>query len=307
MTKIWQWLRLCLTAACVALLLAGCAKKTTDDDEDLDTPQTKKKAAGGVALSATKTPVEAPSFGPLRGTVTFDGDRSAFPMPANLVSQMDAQADKKICCMGDTANYSWKIGEKGGLANVVVWLRPPDGKFFPKPPDDRKTWSDELRLDQPYCTFEPHVSVAYPSHFDPESKKQVSNNQKFLVLNSAPVLHNTRYQGNPLKYSGDSKNLPAKQGDLVSTIEIPLKPDDSYPITLNCDVHKWMKAYVWAFDHPYAAVTKQDGTFEIPNAPLDTDLNIVAWHESAGFINGPKGTPVKLKEGQPQNFTVKAK
>jgi len=69
-----------------------------------------------------------------------------------------------------------------------------------------------------------------------------------------------------------------------------------------------MRAYVWAFDHPYAAVTKEDGTYEIPNVPAGAKVRIVAWHEVPEFINGgSKGEEITIKDGDPKNFSVKAK
>jgi hypothetical protein len=49
--------------------------------------------------------------------------------------------------------------------------------------------------------------------------------------------------------------------------------------TVNCDLHKWMKGYIWSLETPYAAVTDKDGHFEIKNVPAGAELQIVAWHE----------------------------
>ena len=45
-----------------------------------------------------------------------------------------------------------------------------------------------------------------------------------------------------------------------------------------------MKGYVWAFDHPYSAVTDAAGNFTIPNAPVGA-WRLVVWHEAVGFRN----------------------
>jgi len=45
-----------------------------------------------------------------------------------------------------------------------------------------------------------------------------------------------------------------------------------------------MKANVWVLDHPFVAITKEDGSFEIPNVPIGK-VRIVAWHEQAEFVN----------------------
>ena len=44
------------------------------------------------------------------------------------------------------------------------------------------------------------------------------------------------------------------------------------PCNVNCDFHKWMSAYHLPLDHPYAAVTDEDGNFTsttCPPAPMN--------------------------------------
>jgi len=305
-----QWLKVLSLALTITLTLAliGCSKKTSDDDDDDDSSG---PGPGQISASALRTPVEAKSFGTLKGKITFEGD--AAKVLASFKAQMEAHKDRPRCMEGDTSNPAWKIGAENALANVVVFLRAPDGKFFPKPPDERKTWPAKVVVDQPFCAFEPHVSVAFPQFYDPASKDaehMESTGQIFEVINTATVLHNTRYEGSRLKYAGDSVNLKAfdpKKDKEPALVAIPLKADDTVPVTLNCDVHKWMRGYVWAFEHPYAAVSKPDGTYEIKFVPLDTELSIVVWHEAVGFVNGAKGATIKLKDNDVQNFTVKPK
>ena len=37
-------------------------------------------------------------------------------------------------------------------------------------------------------------------------------------------------------------------------------------VPFKCDVHGWMNAYVGVLDHPYFAVTEEDGKFELKDA-----------------------------------------
>lgn len=39
------------------------------------------------------------------------------------------------------------------------------------------------------------------------------------------------------------------------------------PIRLSCDIHPWMRAWVYVFDHPRFAVTDKEGAFRIENIP----------------------------------------
>jgi hypothetical protein len=146
----------------------------------------------------------------------------------------------------------------------------------------------DVVIDQPFCAFKPHVSVV-------DVKEQ-----KLIVKNSAPMLHNTRMQGNPIKNPAKNENVqPGKQ------VTFPVK-SDTQPITINCDVHKWMQGYVWAFDHPFAAVTKEDGTFEIKGIPPGK-VHVVVWHEPNIFSPTKDGKEMTLKEGENTLEEVKIK
>jgi hypothetical protein len=46
-----------------------------------------------------------------------------------------------------------------------------------------------------------------------------------------------------------------------------------------------MRAYLLALDHPYAAVTGQDGRFEIKNVPAG-EHEYQFWHEKNGYMKG---------------------
>ncbi len=52
-------------------------------------------------------------------------------------------------------------------------------------------------------------------------------------------------------------------------------------VPLKCDLHPWMNAYVGVVPHPYYAVTRDGGKFELKNLPPGT-YTIEAWHEKAG-------------------------
>jgi uncharacterized protein (DUF2141 family) len=119
------------------------------------------------------------------------------------------------------------------------------------------------------------------------------------VLNSDATLHNihatpkTNPEFNtaqPIQGMKTTTTFNAKEGDVV----IPFK----------CDVHGWMNAYVGVLDHPYFAVTKNDGMFSIPNLPPGT-YTLAAWHERLGTQT--QSITVAAKESKADaNFTFKA-
>jgi len=117
--------------------------------------------------------------------------------------------------------------------------------------------------------------------------------QKLVVKNSAPVAHNSRVTGGMRNPAKGGILAPGKQEEYV------LK-SDAQKIVVSCDVHKWMEAYIWAFDHPYFAITGADGSFEIKNAPYGADVWI--WHDSLP----PNGKEFK-KGVAGENLDIKVK
>ena len=49
-----------------------------------------------------------------------------------------------------------------------------------------------------------------------------------------------------------------------------------------CDTHAWMLGFVHVFDHPFFAVTNEQGGFSIPDLPPGSYL-LKAWHEDGGI------------------------
>ena len=71
-----------------------------------------------------------------------------------------------------------------------------------------------------------------------------------------------------------------------------------------------MIGYVRVFDHPYYALTDEDGKFEIKNAPAGK-FRMVVWQEKQGFLGGKEGrfgTQVEIKgattEVKPFEFDI---
>jgi len=70
-------------------------------------------------------------------------------------------------------------------------------------------------------------------------------------------------------------------------------------LLLVCDIHPWMKGYIMVFDHPFFAITKEDGSFEIQGVPAGKQ-NLVVWQNAVGFATPNKGglMPVTVKAGE---------
>ncbi len=246
-----------------------------------------------------KTELKNTGWGTLSGKVVLVGD---MPKIVDLTDIMAKHGDK-ACCLdakakpGEKIDRTWMVDEKTkGVANVIIFLRAPDGTYFPIQAAN-KVRKDTVTIDQPHCAFVPHIATLYPSYYD--GAKQVPTGQGFLIKNSAPVPHNIRAIGNPLINPGFNVTIPpGKQ------FEAAFKPQP-FPVTLNCDIHNWMSGKVMVFDHPYHAITKEDGSFSIPSVPVGVKLQIVGWHEGNGWaIKGTKnGDTVEFKAG-PNSYDV---
>jgi plastocyanin len=158
---------------------------------------------------------------------------------------------------------NWKIGPKGELADVVVWM------VDPKYPDKlaavvRKPAEIEIR--QIGCRYVPHVIA-------------VKAGTPFKIINGDPTLHNIRAKVYDAVVHGPGADVfnfgQSYQGQ---TDEQQFDSPGIY--TLQCDVHAWMQAWVRVVDNDCYAVTDAQGAFTIaPPLPLaDGDYKIDAWH-----------------------------
>ena len=174
-------------------------------------------------------------------------------------------------------------------------MRAPEDHYFQVPADEQKAEPALVKLEQPHCSFMPHAFTLYPSFYDAETKKQKSTGQVFEVTNTAGFNHNTKWDPSPaLAMVGDNVILQSKG---TKKIEVESgKPKDAggeLLLKFNCNIHPWMSAFGWAFDHPYATVTSGDakdakdyGTYQIKKVPagVEVESRVLARH-----LQGPQG------------------
>jgi plastocyanin len=118
-------------------------------------------------------------------------------------------------------------------------------------------------IDQKGCLYHPYVAA-------------VQTGQKIVVKNSDPVLHNVH--ATPTVAGNEEKNLAQMPGGADLEFSFA-KPEDF--LRFKCDVHPWMFTYVTVVDHPYFAVTTEDGKFKIADVPPGK-YTLVAKHRKAG-------------------------
>src|SRR5271155_4179790 len=105
----------------------------------------------------------------ISGTVTLQGKTNS--QDETFVASASGCGESPI-----RHTENWKIGPKGELGDVVVWMVGP--KFKPEP-SQAKTSPPEIELKQIGCRYDPHVIA-------------VVAGVPFLIINSDPTLHNIR-------------------------------------------------------------------------------------------------------------------
>jgi hypothetical protein len=166
-----------------------------------------------------------------------------------------------------------------GLKNVLVYIYVPDGEKIAIHPSMQKIPGD-LVLDQPACMFMPRALV-------------LREGQNLVVKNSAPVQHNIRWIGDGVANQGG--NVTIKPGGDATIKDLKAQ---RIPLTLECNIHGWMKGRLGVVNHPYFAITDDDGNFEIKNVPAGKH-NLMIYHEEIGYRLGIKG-----KNGEPANVAA---
>ena len=238
-------------------------------------------AAAGVGAAAVLVLfAAAPSSGQdkkwvtIKGQVVWKGDLPEKKKP-------DVKTDKEHCLSkGELYYEDVQIDPKTkGVKNVWVYLKPAAGEEFAAGDVNPalKPQPKEHVIDQPCCQFVPRILAA-------------RTGDTLLVKNSAPVPHNVNYNADNDAFN---QTIPAG-GQYKPKTALAAQRG---PILFKCDIHPWMSGRIMVFDHPYYAVTDENGNFEIKGAP-EGKLRVFYRHEN-GYHKGregAKGFPIEIKD-----------
>jgi plastocyanin len=227
----------------------------------------------------------------VKGKVMFEDSKHAIPKRV-VPDTKNAQLPPCIAKDKEFLTEDWVVNPKNkGVRDVVVWIMPEPtadewkrlklkanekGRLrdFPsfKPdqlhPDLKEIKQKTVEIDQPCCRFVPHVLG-------------IRVGQTLVVKNSAAFGHNANFtssnngQRNPLIPDGKQE-------------EFPIKEPERAEVTLTCNIHPWMSASIRVFDHPYFAVTNENGEYEIPKVPVGKH-RIFVWHRAGSYSGGDDG------------------
>jgi plastocyanin len=230
-----------LALATIPVTIAGCGKSET-------APSATNPAPAPAAAPAI--PVDLSTTGTITGTVTLHG---APPPPKFIYMMAEPMCDK----MHPTPVESPEVivGKDGALANVVVYIKSGLGNFSFALPTDR------VKLAQKGCMYDPHVLALMVG-------------QTLEVSNDDQTLHNVHAMSkiNPTWNKGQAGGqAPIEQTFSHEELAIPIQ----------CNIHPWMRSYVFVFRSPYFEVTPKSGKFELKNLPPGT-YTIEAWQEKFG-------------------------
>jgi hypothetical protein len=210
-------------------------------------------------------------FGTFKGKVVLEG---AAPTLSFLVTKGSKGKDWETCAAVGIPDERLLAGTGNGVKNVFIYL-----SKTPRGAPKTEVPAEAARFDQKGCQFLPHCLL-------------VRKGQDVLILSDDPIAHNTHTY--PAKNTPFNSGIPAN--DRVGT-KIVYTSAESKPFAVKCDYHTWMNAYHLPLDHPYAAITAADGSFEIKDIPSGKH-NFVIWHEGVkgGYLQRKHSVTIKADE-----------
>lgn len=168
------------------------------------------------------------------------------------------------------------VSEAGGIANIYVYLV---SKGVPIPSEAEANVEKEVVTHFKDHRFAPRCYFVWAG-------KQVLLSPPMDELSDshvfAPNLVGGKPRISPLLHGGRD------QYEMVLLDERSL----SQPSRIYCNIHAPEAGWALVRDNPFAAISDEDGKFEIKHLPRDRELKFVVWHERQGLLNTtdwPKG------------------
>jgi hypothetical protein len=226
--------------------------------------------------------IEVTNGATVKGAVKFKGN-----VPNDEIIVIHKNAD--YC--GKKQKVGKYLISNSGIKNVVVWIKGVEkGKAVPK---------KKVDIAIKNCRAVPHVSIGFVGG-------------EYVFRNDDEILHTIQSKLG-LAYQKKVSSRPLEDGTSIYNLALPKtglevrKPvkkwhrytEDTGFIQIRSNTHNWIRGYIFVFDHPYAVVTDDKGTFEMESLPAG-DYVLKAWHE--GF--GMKEQKISVKSGKSMEVEI---
>ncbi len=249
-------------------------------ESEVDEPRPLAAAAPSAAATASNLPATpakdaTQSWGTVRGQVVVDGNMPPFGYLVHkgdpiyeVQSLNDENAGVPRRQIGtqeeDIVDTTVLVDEKTrGLANVFVYLRKRPAAVHPSA--DRVP-EKPLEFVRTKWHFEPRALFAQTNQ-----PIRVSTNVPDVVFN----VHTSPSRLTAMNFAAGGNHLP----EVVVHFDKP----DPIPMRVIDDIGAYARASWLILDHPYAAITAADGTFELRDLPVG-EHELSVWHERTGLL-----------------------
>ena len=230
-----------------------------------------------LSAAAFSAAMYSAAFAQISGKVSLQGTPPEMPEVKGVSAVPQCAAEHKDPVYEDSVI----AGDKGELANVIVYIKAAEGQKLEGPQKDQP-----VVIDQKGCMYTPHVIA-------------LQTGQPVVVQNSDPFMHNVH------SMALDNPTFNFAQVTVSKKSISPFTAVETFQ--LKCDVHPWMKAIVRVFDNPFFATSGEDGKYSIDTKGLkDGTYTVQAWHE---VYKDSEPQTVEVKDGKASkaiDFTYKA-
>jgi len=226
---------------------------------------------------------DAKDAGAVTGVVYFKGEKPEIKLMTEMSGNAFCKEHHKDKLPPRRTFMFGKNGDKDTVQNVLVYVsKGLEDKQFDPP-------ATPAVLDQVACLYTPHVVA-------------VMVGQVLEVRNSDETLHNC--MAAPRINPAFNFGMPTKGG----TQKLEFKGAE-LKINVKCFMHPWMSGYIHVLEHPFFAVTGEDGTFTIKGLPPG-EYEVSVLHEATLLGATPETATVKVEAGETRkgvDFTYEVK
>lgn len=201
-------------------------------------------------------------WGHLKGGITLKGD---IPKLEPYIKTGDPKVkDSAICAAKELPDTSLVVDSStNGVAHVAVYLQKAPMRIHP---EFAKASLKEIEMRATGCRYEPHMLFARVG-------------QKIRIKSEDSIGHNHHV----FSVTSPQFCFVVRPNDPLGELH-EMRFAERLPARVGCDIHPWMTAYWLVLDHPYAAITGKDGTFQIKDLPTG-EHEFRVWQERIGHVD----------------------